>query len=418
MMGRRLNPLASIQSLPRDLQLLFWSFFLWTFGLGLYNYVWPLFLEQLHATPSQVGLVFSIGFVAIAVTLIPGGILANRYELKTLLIVGWILSIPVPLIYYFAGTWTDVIPGIILVQASGFNLPAFNAYIVGAGQRAKVASNFGTIWAAAPLGIVFSPVVGSILLGVFRIRDIFILSFIFFTVSTIVLFFIKRQPPLEKDAKASKLELPRSFPEATLLVYLTGAAIAVDITSPFLPLYFHDIFGLQPASIQLLGAAQSLGSATFAILLSKRADTASRGRTMATGLLLSSSGILGIALTGNPLFAFPLVFLFGSARAPSLIAYSILSNIRQGASRAGQYGFYLTLESLGFVGGSYLGGVLYTINPAIGLYTTAAVFLTLAIVAALTKFQSKRTLVTFDVGQDGKEFKAARDRPEGIDGPV
>jgi MFS family permease len=253
---------------------------------------------------------------------------------------------------------------------------------------------------------------------VFRIRDIFILSFIFFTVSTIVLFFIKRQPPVEKDAKAWKLELPRSFPEATLLLFLTGAAIAVSITSPFLPLYFHDIFSLQPASIQLLGAAQSLGSATFAILLSKRADTASRGRTMATGLLLSTSGILGIALTGNPLFVFPLVFLFGSARAPSLIAYSILSNIRHGASRAGQYGFFLTLESLGFVGGSYLGGVLYTINPAIGLYTTAGVFLTLAIVAALTKFQSKHTLWTLNIDIDGKEFKAAPDKPEGIDGPV
>src|SRR5712692_5963524 len=145
-MMRRLNLLASIRGLPRDLQLLFWSFFLWTFGLGLYNYVWPLFLEQLHASPSQVGLVFSIGFIAIAVTLIPGGILANRYELRTLLIIGWIMSIPVPLMYYFARIWTDVIPGIILLQASGFNIPAFNAYIVGAGEKAKIASNFGIIW--------------------------------------------------------------------------------------------------------------------------------------------------------------------------------------------------------------------------------------------------------------------------------
>ena len=139
---------------------------------------------------------------------------------------------------------------------------------------------------------------------------------------------------------------------------------------------------------------------------------------MATGLLFSTSGILGILLTGNPFFAFPLVFLFGGARAPSFIAYSILSNIRQGASRAGQYGFYLTIESLGFVGGSYLGGVLYTINPAIGLYTTAALFLILAIVAGLTKFQSKRNLEKLDSDRDGKEFKPIRDESEGTDGAV
>ena len=68
---------------------------------------------------------------------------------------------------------------------------------------------------------------------------------------------------------------------------------------------------------------------------------------MALGLLLSSTGLVGILLTRNLLFAFPMVFLIGSARAPSLVAYSILSTVRKGASRAGQFGFYLTLESLG-----------------------------------------------------------------------
>src|SRR6266700_4062334 len=34
----RLNLLASVQGLPRDLRLLFLSLFLWSFGLGLYNY--------------------------------------------------------------------------------------------------------------------------------------------------------------------------------------------------------------------------------------------------------------------------------------------------------------------------------------------------------------------------------------------
>lgn len=122
------SPLGPVQRLPRDLRLLFWSLFLWSFGYGLYNYVWPLFLRGLNANSGDVGLVFSIGFVAVAATMIPGGILANKYELRMLLIIGWALSLPVPLLYYYARTWTDVLPGIILFQISGFNLPAFNAY--------------------------------------------------------------------------------------------------------------------------------------------------------------------------------------------------------------------------------------------------------------------------------------------------
>jgi MFS family permease len=377
----RLNLLASVQSLPRDLRLLFLSLFLWTFGLGLYNYIWPLYLRDLQASPSDVGLVFSIGFLALAFSMIPGGILANKYELKALLIIGWAMSIPPPLMYYFARTWTDVIPGIVLFQVSGFNIPAFNAYIAGAADRTRSASNFGMTWASAPLGVVFSPLVGSFLLNWISVRDIFILTFVFFSISTIVLFFMKTQPPLERDTKSPLLELPKSRREGSLLLYLTGAALAWSVASPFIPLYFQDALSLSPSIILLLGALQSLGAAVFAILLGRRADARSQGGTMALGLLLSSTGLVGILLTRNLSFAFPMVFLIGSARAPSIVAYSILSNVRKGASRAGQFGFYLTLESLGFVFGSYLGGLLYTLTPISIFYTTSASFTLLALLS-------------------------------------
>jgi len=377
----RLNLLASVQSLPRDLRLLFLSLFLWTFGLGLYNYIWPLYLRDLQASPSDVGLVFSIGFLVLALSMIPGGMLANKYELKALLIIGWAMSIPPPLMYYFARTWTDVLPGITLLQVSGFNVPAFNAYIAGAADKAKSASNFGITWASAPLGVVFSPLVGSILLNWISLRGIFVLTFVFFSISTMVLFFIKPQPPLESDARSPRLEFPKSRREGFLLLYLAGAALAWSVASPFIPLYFQDALSLGPSIILLLGALQSLGATVFAILLGRRADARSQGGTMALGLLLSSTGLVGVILTRNLLLALPLVFLIGSARAPSLVAYSILSTVRKGASRAGQFGFYLTLESLGFVSGSYLGGLLYTLTPLSIFYITSGSFIALAILA-------------------------------------
>lgn len=386
--ANRLNLLASIQALPRDLRLLFLSLFLWTFGLGLYNYIWPLYLRTLQASPSDVGLVFSIGFLALALSMIPGGILANKYELKALLIIGWAMSIPPPLMYYFARSWTDVIPGIILLQVSGFNIPAFNAYIAGAAERTKSASHFGITWASAPLGVVFSPLVGSILLNWIPVRWIFILTFVFFSISTIVLFFMKPQPALENDAKSPRLELPKTRREGMLLLYLAGAALAWSVAAPFIPLYFQDALSLSPSTILLLGAIQFLGAAVFAILLGRRADARSQGGTMALGLLLSSMGLIGVLLARNPLLSVPLVFLIGSARAPSLVGYSILSTMRKGASRAGQFGFYLTMESLGFVVGSYLGGIVYTLNTTSMFYITPASFIVLALLARLS-FRNK-----------------------------
>src|SRR5205807_10221333 len=101
-MMRWMSILSWSRTLPRDLRLLFFSLFLRTIGLGAYDYVWSLYLTQLSANPEQVGLVYSIGFFAAAISLIPGGTLANKYDNRTLPTVAWSMSIPVPITFYLS----------------------------------------------------------------------------------------------------------------------------------------------------------------------------------------------------------------------------------------------------------------------------------------------------------------------------
>jgi MFS family permease len=372
--------------------LLFFSLFLWTFGLGIYNYVWSLYLTQLSANPEQVGLVSSIGYFAAAISMIPGGILANKYDNRTLLIVGWAMSIPVPIIFYFSRTWSDVIPGLVIFQLSAFNLPAMNAFIGALGDQKKMSSAFGAVYSAFPLGLVLSPAVGSLLLTWLNIRDLFWFTLALWTFSTIILFPLKRQPPREVDSKAPLLEFPRSRQELTILAFLFGVPAALSITSPsFLPLFLHDQLHLSDPQIQLLGTVQSLGSAIFAILLGRWAVTRNPGSTIAKVLLLVATGSVGIALAGSPLLVLPMVFLLGGARAPSYVAYSLLSNMRHGKSRAGQFGFYLTFEQLGFLVGSFIGGFLYSSNHVSVLFTTCLLFILLATLAG---FRIRRVAAT------------------------
>src|SRR5207302_5885288 len=143
---------------------------------------------------------------------------------------------------------------------------------------------------------------------------------------------------------------------------------------------------LTDQQIQLLGTFQSLGSAVFAILLGRWAATRNPGSTMAKVLLSVATGALGIALAGSPLLVVPMVFLLGGARAPSYVAYSLLSNMRQGKSRAGQFGFYLTFEQLGFLVGSLIGGFLYSSNHTSILIITSILFIVLA---SLARFRIK-----------------------------
>src|SRR6266566_4126039 len=262
-MMRWMGILSWSRSLPRDLRLLFFSLFLWTFGLGIYNYVWSLYLTQLNANPEQVGLVSSIGFFAAAIS---------------------------------------VIPGLIIFQLSAFNLLAMNAFIGALGDQKRMSSAFGAVYSAFPLGLVLSPAVGSLLLTWLSIRDLFWFSLVLWTVSTLMLLPVKRQPPRDVDSKARLLELPRSRQELTILLLIFGVPAAISITSPsFLPLFFQDQLDLTDSQIQLLGSVQALGSAVFAILLGRWAATRKPGSTIAKELLLVAGGAVGIVLAGSPL---------------------------------------------------------------------------------------------------------------------
>src|SRR5438094_3582005 len=111
-MMRWIGVLSWSRTLPRDLRLLFFSLFLWTFGLGIYNYVWSLYLTQLNANPEQVGLVSSIGFFAAAISMIPGGILANKSDNRTLLIIGWAMNIAISFLSFLSHHCPVALPAI------------------------------------------------------------------------------------------------------------------------------------------------------------------------------------------------------------------------------------------------------------------------------------------------------------------
>src|SRR5947209_20377887 len=160
--------------------------------------------------PGTVGLVSSIGFFAAAISMIPGGILANKYDNRTLLIIGWAMSIPVPILFYFSRAWSDVIPGLILLQLSAFNVPAMNAFISALGDQKRMSSAFGAVYSAFPLGLVLSPAVGSLLLTWLSIRDLFWFTLALWTVSTIILFPLKLQQRREVVPKLQLLQLPSS----------------------------------------------------------------------------------------------------------------------------------------------------------------------------------------------------------------
>ena len=93
---------------------------------------WPyksLFILELGATNEILGLLVMVETLGGMFFQIPGGVLADRYGRKRVIIAAAILSFGSPLIYLFAGKWIQLAPAMILSSAASLSRGAMNALI-------------------------------------------------------------------------------------------------------------------------------------------------------------------------------------------------------------------------------------------------------------------------------------------------
>jgi MFS family permease len=195
-------------TLNRDLKILFLSNLLASFGDRLTIYLLPLFIRNLNTTPENVGLLYSVLMIASATTIIPGGLLADRYDLKKIMVIGWAVWVPVPLLFAFATDWTQLVPAMFFYGVL-FSGPASSAYIVGRAQEGKMTSTFSILVAAWGMGYMFAPTVAGYLAGTVGMQWVFILTAVLYLVTTVMLTLISsqhtgRSGPAETTQTATK----------------------------------------------------------------------------------------------------------------------------------------------------------------------------------------------------------------------
>lgn len=148
-------------ALTRDVWLICLSCVIGAFGEGLYFWVFPLYIRELHADYVQLGLVYSVLLGVSALLGLAGGLLADRCDRKKLLLLGWMLWIFAPLIYSFAVVWPRLIPGAVCWGASNIAGPAISAYVITAvTDKKRVASVVTFVFSTFTFSYIFAPAVG------------------------------------------------------------------------------------------------------------------------------------------------------------------------------------------------------------------------------------------------------------------
>lgn len=203
----------------------------------------PLYLQSLEASVVVVGLLMSLINLAQAVVRIPGGLIADRFEEKRILVLTLLLAMVPPIALLSVNHWSQTIPW-LFIYGMPFSLftPIWNVTIANHTDNSHRARVFGLMNMAWPIGVIIGPLVGGILsesVGWFGIMysllAVYSIGLIFVVMAT-------RHTPRSETVR-SKMGHVEARPFTMYVLFQCLVALGYGSINPILPLYITNILG-------------------------------------------------------------------------------------------------------------------------------------------------------------------------------
>ena len=394
----RWGRILPFEAFNRDLKLLFISNFIGAIGDGLYVYLLPLYLRDLQASSAEVGLLYSILTVSTALTIIPGGFLADRFDRKKVMILGWAVWVPIPLMFSVSTHWTQLIPAMSLY---GFFLsgPATSAFIMTAARKDKVTITYTTISASWWLGYIFSPGIGGYISTAWSFQAVFLIAFLLYAAATIVLFFMRAQraQKIDKTHEETRTRsLSTSYAKKIILLslFFSAAFFFLSLVRPLVVQFFQDIYRLESFQIGLLGSFGFLGSAVFSTVLGRVGDK--RGKMVAAAIALFVGALAFGLFTVSP--SVPLLAVASFLYGASYMLWSLMGACVGCFTPEASRGRWISVSQMLVTAASsiapLIGGLLYESSPNLPFYIAIVILPILALIALSKTFKEEKPVQT------------------------
>ena len=369
----------------RSLKIAYIANLVFALGMGVHQQFLSLHLRNLGADAVAWGLYSSCSLAFSALSYFPAAWLCNKFDRKTLIIAGWLMAIPAPLIYAYAPSWPWALWGSFLFNISLFSNVALQGYIIRFADPQKISATLAQIFAAFSLGSVFSQPLGGYLLDKVGYTWVFIIAAVFYTISTIMYCFIDNDPPSieEKESKGIGLSLHISRKYWVMIISFCLIHSLTMLPLDFVIPYIKDVSGLDLFWIGIVSAAASLGGAFLSPILGKISDKSGIFRAIALNLILSAMAMLLLVYFPKALPA--LLFssvLRGGSRTNSLYA-ACLGSMATPAERSNLLSLFGLSASLFSVVDPIISGALYEMEMALPFKITALLTMIVAIIISL-----------------------------------
>jgi len=155
-----------------------------------YRPYWGLFLKEvLFADSIAIGLLSAISSSERLLFQLPGGILADRFGRRKIIVYGTALRIFPPIIYLMATHWTHTIPALLISGAASIYMPAFNAIIADSLPKGRRGAGYGAYRMITSTPQFIAPYFGGVIMDmmgykagiqIFMVMDLVISAFVTF----------------------------------------------------------------------------------------------------------------------------------------------------------------------------------------------------------------------------------------------
>jgi MFS family permease len=366
--------------LSRDHFLILLSMFFWGSGEGLWFYVQPLYVKSLGANSLQIGLVLSVAPILMVLGFIPGGVLADRYGRRRIMVAGSIGGTVSALLLALAGDWRQSIVGFVLYYASACGLPAIHAYVAHSTEGKDLNRIFSLVYAAFSVGLVFFPTVGGWIAEVAGFAPVLVLAAAFYLLSTLAVFFVEEQPV---ESRRPGSGLGDVISNRRLLLFTSVSVfifLALQLGQPFAPNYLQEVVGIEIFWIGFLGSAHALGATVLGVWLGKLSEGVAslivgEGLVLASLLILVSSRALPVLVVS--------FFLRGAFSACKALALAQAGKTVGETNSGLAYGVLNTALNLPWVLAPYTAAWLYTMRPDLPFLSSAAMIAVMMVVTWL-----------------------------------
>jgi PPP family 3-phenylpropionic acid transporter len=366
--------------LSTELAVLFVIMGLASMAMAILNPILPLFLTSIEVVPALIGLMLAAGMVGMVLGESSGGWLADKIGLKIPMSIGTFLCAPLVFGFVFARGTTALFLIFLfwgMVRAAIFG--PTRGYI----GNTSSPENKATIIAVYMTFLTVARSLGSLASGFVADNrgfnwDFYLSAGLSVLAGILVIGGLRKIPLWNPAPKASALAFsaaaaparPGTSYRPVIIQGIIAALFFMGIgVNSFMPLLATEVVGVKATQVGILTFIGGGTGTLMFIPLGRLADRRDKKALMIAGLLLSASGLAGLAFAREYGLLILMVIVCNTGFAmftPAAVA--LLSNNVPAYWQSTAMGIYGAAEDIGIIAGSGAGGFVWTAGGPVALY--------------------------------------------------